>query len=240
MRKPIIGVLAPNYYSNIRPFENYTKFIDNFSKRIVEAGGIPVGLLFPYGKFNFDGASLCDGFVIQGGADISLLGICLIHYAIKNNKPLLGICLGMQTMAAYEWVAGNLDDNFSYDDICNFYKDDSKVLKCHDGHNNVDPIYFNNIDLSKHEVIIDKESRIYKLYNKDIIYVPSLHNQVVIQNILHNKHFKVTGKSNDGVAEVLESVDPNLWILGTQFHPELEKENLILFKKLIDEALKRI
>lgn len=53
--------------------------------------------LFPSSDYSF-----CDGFVIQGGKDIEDWFYDVIDYAIKNNKPLLGICLGCQTLGTYK------------------------------------------------------------------------------------------------------------------------------------------
>ena len=53
------------------------------------------------------------------------------------------------------------------------------------------------------------------------------------------KIFKVTGKSKDGTIEAIEGLDTNHFIVGVQFHPELEKQNNILFKRLVKEARKK-
>ena len=53
-QKPIIGLVAAHYQENDRPFKNYTQFVDNYSERIIKSGGLPIGLVFPEGKFNPD------------------------------------------------------------------------------------------------------------------------------------------------------------------------------------------
>ncbi len=242
MKKPIIGVIAPRIIVEDRPFRSSTSFVNNYPKRIAKAGGIPIGLLFSDGRFNLEEAELCDGFVIQGGADIESTGINIINYAIKNNKPVLGVCLGMQTMAAYEWIVNKLGENPAYEKVDDFYehKYEDEILNYYSGHNEVDPFYLTSIQKAKHDVLLDKESKLYRIFNNDVISMPSLHKQIVIDDVISNgKYFKVAGRSKDGIIEALESIDPNLWLVGVQFHPELEKENLELFKSLIKEAAKR-
>ncbi len=242
MQKPIIGIVAPRVEVQDRPFQSYTRFINNYPNMIVQAGGLPIGLLFYDGKFNLDEAELCDGFVIQGGSDIESTGLNIINYAIKTDKPVLGICLGMQTMAGYEWIVNKLGENPAYKEIDDFYKHEYEddILCYHESHDRVDPFYMTRLQNTKHDVLLDKESVLYKIFNNDVISMPSLHKQAVIDDIISNgKYFKVTGKSRDGVIEVLESNDPNLWLLGVQFHPELEEKNLGIFKFLIKRAGKR-
>lgn len=45
--------------------------------------------------------SLCDGIIIPGGTDIHDYHFQIINYCIKNNKPLLGICMGCQAIGLY-------------------------------------------------------------------------------------------------------------------------------------------
>ena len=58
MQKPIIGMISPRTTKEDKPFDNYTKFINTYPNRIIEAGGIPIGLIFPNGKFNVEKSSL--------------------------------------------------------------------------------------------------------------------------------------------------------------------------------------
>lgn len=44
---------------------------------------------------------LCDGFIFQGGDDYTKSDLQIMDYCYKNNRPTLGICLGMQTMGHY-------------------------------------------------------------------------------------------------------------------------------------------
>ena len=241
MRKPIIGVLAPRRFDKDDPFECQSRFVDNFPKRIIEAGGIPIGLLFPDENFNEEEMKMIDGLIIQGGPHLGSSHICALHYAYLHKIPVLGVCLGMQAMAGYEWFRqkhlGKIDydiisKDFSYDDEPNYLYD--KV-----GHNKLDPFNIKDIEKCKHKVFIDKNSRLFDVFQTEVLDMPSLHNSMAREEIFENDDciFKVTGISDDNVIEVAESKD-DWWCVGVQFHPELETENLRLFEKLIEESLK--
>ena len=243
MRKPVIGILAPRRFNKDNPFDCQSRFVDNFPKRIMEAGGIPFGLLFPDEKFNEEEIKLCDGLVIQGGPHLGSSHICALHYAYTHKIPVLGVCLGMQTMVGYEWFRHKHLDKLNYDIINKEFDYDQEDRYLYDkpGHNNVDPFYLKDVEKAKHKVFISKDSRLFKLYNQNILNVPSLHKSVARPEVFNGDDniFKVTGKSEDGVIEVIEAKG-DLWMVGVQFHPELEYENLKLFKALVQESLKKL
>ncbi|MDD2181250.1 MAG: gamma-glutamyl-gamma-aminobutyrate hydrolase family protein [Bacilli bacterium] len=114
--KPIIGVL-------LRPEISYEGYevmciYNKVSMAVIKNGGIPIGIYPPtmetYQDKNINTTNnlsleewedlkkiidLCDGIICQGGDDYYDYDIKTIEYAHKINKPLMGICLGMQAMA---------------------------------------------------------------------------------------------------------------------------------------------
>lgn len=98
-------------------------------------------------NFNYDVLKLCDGIIIQGGSDIYKYHYKILEYALCNNIPLLGICMGHQIIGLYSEK-----------------KDDKDLVKV-DNHYKLDDMHLINIE---------KNSKLYKIF-KDKIYVNSRH-----------------------------------------------------------------
>ena len=240
--KPVIGIISTRVEESDRPFVTKTNFNETYPKRIIEAGGIPVGIIFPNNEFSADALDLCDGFVFQGGSTIYSSNINAVHYALQKEKPILGICMGMQTMVGYEWVRSEFGSDIpTYNEISSFFKpeDEDNFLCLKDGHDNLNPFYLSQIEKSKHEILLDKNSNLTAIFNTTYLNMPSVHSFSAKDKILESPHqhiFKVVGRSCDGNMEAIESTNPNWWAIGVQFHPELEEENLPLFEALVSEA----
>ena len=82
------------------------------------------------------------------------------------------------------------------------------------------------INKARHEIKI-KDGSIYEVDKKEVV---SLHGYIVKRT---PKILQVTAKPKDNVVEAVEYKD---FILGVQFHPEIEKDAKI-FKWLVDNAL---
>lgn len=242
--KPKIGlVVGRTILNESRPFQNTFNFVNNFPKRIANAGGIPIGVLFPDGIFKEEYLEMYDGFLFPGGSHIYPYQVAVIHYAITHNKPVLGICLGSQTLGTYSYVIDKLNKqgvSITYENIIKFYEtimdEEELFLKKITGHNLETEFYYTSIPNAKHKVFINKNSYLYNIYKTDIINEPSIHNYIIKES---GDTFKVTAKSQEGYIEALEYNDPNYFIVGVQFHPELEEENDILFNRFIEEVKKR-
>ncbi len=50
---------------------------------------------------------ICDGFIVPGGITWNETDIKIIKYVFKVNKPLLGICTGMQALANIDTFVDN-------------------------------------------------------------------------------------------------------------------------------------
>lgn len=157
--------------------------------------------------------NLCDGFILPGGDTWYRLDEVVIDYAIRRDKPLLGICLGMQVLSKV--LSG--EKEIAYD---NTIKNNTLI-------NHLEP----NKDYV-HSVIIDKNSKLYSIIGEEKIWVNSRHSYHVpeFDNTL------VCARSRDGLIEGVELKDKN-FILGVQWHPEsnLEDEHSKkLFKAFFD------
>lgn len=183
---------------------------------VVVAGGIPV-IIPPFDDVTSitQLTDQLDGIILSGGADIDpeylqeerqceistnpvrdLPEILLTRIAVDKHIPILGICRGIQTLAAS--LGGTL-----YQDISQHGK---TIVHDQEGPR----------DSTSHTVSIAKDSLLLKLFGKDTLHVNSFHHQAV-KNVPDN--FMVSATASDGIIEAMESTAFRS-ILGVQWHPE--------------------
>lgn len=92
----IIGIIGRK--SKSEKDLNIDIIYDDIYNAIYDNGALPIGIKNT-NILNY--LDLCDGFILQGGSDIDPDNYQVIEILKKHNKPLLGICLGMQEMAMY-------------------------------------------------------------------------------------------------------------------------------------------
>lgn len=91
--KPIIGVILRK--SQSESGKDIEIMYKDIKTSILKSNGIPIGIP----KTNIDDyLEICKGFIFQGGDDIEEDNLEIIQKLKKLNKPILGICLGMQEM----------------------------------------------------------------------------------------------------------------------------------------------
>lgn len=150
--------------------------------------------------------SMCDGLILPGGNKFLPTDMYILDYAIKNNIPVLGICLSMQMMSCYK------------EDIL-LEKNDDTLLK----HNQEKDKLF------QHKVKINHDSLLYQIIEKDEIDVNSFHNY----HITPSHIYKSVAKSPDGIIEAIEY--PNsTFNMGVQWHPEKSLDKDENAKKLLN------
>ena len=208
--KPLIGIVSKPYKGNIW---NYIQAVDEIREALIVNGArvisiIPQGISIDSNYDNYPNyenydlnnkedytsiIDLCDGIVMQGGGVISNYEHLIINYCIDKDIPILGICCGMTNMAIA--TGGEVD-----------YSKKEYMKKYH-------------LDISgdyKHNVIINKDSLLYKIIGKSDIMTNSIHGGSVI----NSGKYIISAKSVDGVVEGLE-YPGNRFNLGVQWHPEL-------------------
>ena len=92
--KPIIGIITRKSASN----EGYNTNIvyDDIVKSIITNGGIPIGITLTSNYKEL--INLSDGIIFQGGDEFEDYDLDALKYIYDIDKPVLGICLGMQLM----------------------------------------------------------------------------------------------------------------------------------------------
>ena len=208
---------------------------------VVKAGGTPV--VIPPHKDKESILALLDtldGLVLSGGDDINplLLGeeplpqlhsVCperdetelfLAREAFHRQIPTLGICRGIQVMAAV--LGGKV-----YQDI--YVQGEGAKLK----HSQDMPRY-----TASHTVNIKEGSTLQSIVgNKQTLAVNSFHHQAVSDP---GQHLMISATSPDGIIEAVESNEDKA-LLGVQWHPECfilnnDQSMMSLFRWLINEA----
>ena len=160
-----------------------------------------------------------DGIVFPGGADVApeeygeqaidnlniieaprdRTELTLARWAYDDDLPTLGICRGQQVLNVA--LGGSLYQDLRYQGVTQVEHSDA------DGRARTAMI---------HRVRLDPDSRLAQLIDETSIDVNSLHHQAV-KTVA--PQLRVTGTSEDGVIESLES-DDRRFLIAVQWHPE--------------------
>lgn len=153
---------------------------------------------------------LCDGFLVPGGCQWFSYDEYIISYALRMDKPILGICLGMQIMAIVDnkLNSGIFDETLRVDNSSTHYQPGV---------------------LYAHPIKIQKGTQLSKILEVDTCQVNSLHHYCSLGLI----EFVVSAYSDDGVIEAIEH-PKKTFAIGVQWHPELMFEHDEIMKKLFD------
>lgn len=220
---------------------------------LVEVGLIPVivNSSFPREKIA-DLYGACQGVVIPGGADINPekyhadvdpktipsdlqrddLEIEIAKRAIKDKKPILGICRGMQIVAVSQGAK-----------LIQHVPNVTKLI-----HGSSDPKYADLYEEKfTHSISLVEDSLMAKIFSEgkaSKLLVPSMHHQSVDENTLIGSKSQdelplfVSARSADGIVEALElPLDFHPFCLGVQGHPEAWIKSLRIEEKKIAEKL---
>ncbi|MCR4788195.1 MAG: gamma-glutamyl-gamma-aminobutyrate hydrolase family protein [Lachnospiraceae bacterium] len=218
MLKPVIGVMPlwddekesiwmlPGYFSGIS-----------------RAGGLPLMLPFTKDEGELDQLfEMCDGFLFTGGHDVSpeiygekplegLVASCkkrdemesaVLRKAIEKDKPVLGICRGIQFINAK--LGGTL------------YQDLPLQHPSETDHHQKPPY-----DIPVHEVDITEDSPLYKCLGEKKIRVNSYHHQAV-KDVAPG--LEIMAVSEDGLVEGLY-LPKHRFLWAVQWHPEFSFES---------------
>lgn len=243
--KPLIGIscsMGLGIYSMTQdnPPQEQHRLGDNYVKAIVRAGGIPVILPSCEDPSVMEAmAEGLDGFLLSGGGDVDparygqratghLGGVsvrrdaaelALAKYVIgKTDKPLLGICRGVQVMNVA--MGGSLHIDLP---------DAGKL--CHS-------LTMYPRHVTTHDVEVTEGTRVAAAMGSGVGRVNSFHHEAVDELA---EGFLISARSvPDGVIEAIE-LPGERFVVGVQWHPEelnAMEESQNLFRAFVDASKK--
>jgi putative glutamine amidotransferase len=240
MPKPIIGILSnlsilPN---SVFPGQEQVYTNIEYVKSVVWAGGIP--LLLPVIEDEADIAiqiQQVDGLLLTGGCDINPLAydeepqeelgfifpdvddhqFAAVRAARRLNKPMFGICRGVQLL------------NVAFGGTLYQHLDRSITKLKH--------FQQSKMAVPGHTIKITSGTNLHNIIKKDCFITNSFHHQAVKKLATD---FIVNSVALDGTIEGIE-LNGSPFILGVQWHPERmaaqSPEMLNLFKAFVQQCI---
>lgn len=241
--KPIIGIsvdyLVPGK-ENIRGYSEFPYYAlrMHYSNIILETGGLPIFLPFESYKNDIDQLfKILDGILVPGGdldvppsmykeeimydtkpyIDRCEYELMLIHKALENDMPALGICHGMQLLNVA--LGGSLYQNIEAQ-IPSSANHKQKISREH----------------TTHEIVVKEGTILHGIIGKSNFKINSSHRQSVKDL---GVDLVVSGIcSVDNVIEAIESTKHD-FVLGVEWHPEIEasqEEDRAIFTEFVKRA----
>lgn len=227
----LVGVLSPaRMFRQDNPRRDEYRFGNNYGNRIYDLGGIPLGILPSDGRVSEKVLDKFDSFLICGGSKFWPHHLQVVHHAYTTGKPLLGICLGMQSIYYYFHVREYMElHGRRNDDLFAVFQEIRAMegkLPDVTGHD-LEHIRGRE-DETKQLVRLLPGSHVHRLMGTDTIRAGSFHVHCIPPD--PPAPIAVTGWAEDGTVDVIECGEK---ILGVQFHPEIDRELLPLFSILV-------
>lgn len=228
--KPVIG-LIPLYDDK----KDSYWMLPGYMKALEMCGALPLMLPLTEDRDCLTQAfAMCDGLLLTGGHDVDPhiygmepTGQCgilcenrdamesiLFELALEVDKPVLGICRGIQFMNAY--LGGDL-----YQDLETELPDGAKKAEKH----HMTPPY----DRTVHTVTVKEGSRLADIIGAGEHGVNSYHHQAVRTPA---ESVEIMAVSEDGLAEAL-MVKEKRFMLGVQWHPEFSYRTDLDSRKIL-------
>ena len=244
---PLIAISSNFFHAEDRRFYKHKEleYADaNMASAVEDAGGFPV-MVFRAGVVDAealeararDTISRVRGLVLTGGTDVSPTSygeepldpawagdairdaweIALYHEALRQGRPILGICRGCQLINVAE--GGTL-----WQDLV--------TIKGSEVHRSQE-LY----DKLQHGIILAPDSELEELFGDAPRIVNSIHHQAARRI---GEALVEVARSPDEVTEAVVRTKAGPWVLGVQFHPEwmLGSEiRVTIFKRFLEKVL---
>ncbi len=165
-----------------------------------------------------------DGVIVPGGFGMRATRgkIATIKYARENNLPFFGICFGMQ-LAMIEFARNVL--KIKNADSTELSSDALEPIIDYLPDQCAETNLGGTMRLGKYDCKLDKSSKVYKLYNSEVISERHRHRYEFNNDYLEkftNTDLKIVGVNpQTDLVEIIEYT-PNDFFIGVQFHPELK------------------
>ncbi len=237
--RPVIGINA-DFVAAGKVISPQVRLNSGYVDAVLLAGGLPL-ILPPLGKEADITAYLdrLDGMVLSGGLDMDprrqqqpshpavqpmaerreANDRLLVRHVVERQLPVLAIGLGMQQVNAI--CGGSL--------YLHLPEDQPRAL----------PHFDATGGPHRHAVLLEPETRLDEIYGGGEIRVNSSHHQAVRQV---GAGLRISARAPDGIIEAIETVDPNWFCVGVQWHPESETASALdmqLFECFIQACLRQ-
>jgi len=235
MASPIIGITCSTVAGASAPPAD--QLGQAYARAVATVGGIPV--LIPNVPVPNASALIAalDGLLLSGGRDVAPerygaedrhpatevdllrdeIELQLIHAALAQRIPILGICRGIQSLNVA--LGGTL------------YQDLPSERPGPIAHRQNEPRH-----VATHRLVIEPDSLAAGALGVTVLAVNTFHHQAVKEAA---PTLRVTGHAEDGLIEAVEAPDFG-FVLGVQYHPEEMVEtcaaSLRLFRAFVEAA----
>jgi putative glutamine amidotransferase len=233
-RKPRIGV---PYRTEKEEIASYRAPYDLYVAAVRQAGGEPVeiSLQLPTSEIARMAASL-DALVLPGApADVDPASygaqrhrLCadpdaareradhtLLEHAFAEEKPVLAICYGNQSLNVF--LGGSLIQDIA-SELCGSIRHEWVGRK----EGTPEPY---------HSATLEPDSGIFRLAGRSEVRVNSSHHQSILEP---GRNLRVAARAPDGVIEAIEWVGDGNVVTGVQWHPERMVETDALARSLFE------
>ncbi len=231
MAKPKIGITA--HVSK----DNNTSITTTYMDAVYASGGFP--LLLPVlsdEKLWAEAAQELDGFLFSGGVDVQpqlygeeiqlccgdilpdrdVMELNLLKEVLKTQKPILGICRGIQLLNV--GLGGTLFQDIYEQSAQSFPQQHYQKLPHHH---------------PTHDVKVERNSLLYRIVKTESLPVNSLHHQAIKDCA---PSLTIVGRTASGIIEAVEKAD-HPFFLGVQWHPErmwfANQQSKLLFDEFV-------
>ncbi len=242
IKKPIIGVV-----SHVRPIGSWDSHYAH-KKYIMPLNDCDLSaMIIPFHSdvsFYRNIADRIDGFILTGArsnvyperyggvvddrygpfdAERDRMSFTLIEEAMRQNKPVLGICRGMQDMNVF--MGGSLHQ---------FLPDVTDIKHHILEYETIEQVYKN-----RHDIELNEDQLLAKVIGEKVINVNSVHRQGVKDL---GRGLTINAKAEDGIVEAFTIDHHDNFAMGVQWHPEYDyaydKHSKKIFNAFADAAYK--